>query len=177
MKTSALILLALLVMCDAATSVGKSSHASEQMVFSAEESEVKKPVALPQDVLAILKHDEMVRNALESENISVERIPLSWFSAGRVHLSNSRDGDLVVMGIGPLRGANITTFWVFLATAHGYKLVLGAPAHTLRVRNTRRREHRDIELISATAAVVSTVLCRFDGERYVGYKTKSEVIR
>jgi hypothetical protein len=177
MKTSTLALLALLVMCVPAPSAGKEPHPSEQVVFSAEESEVEKPVALPHDVLATLAQDEMVRNVLEDEGMLPEKIPPSWFSASEIHLSNSRDADIVVVANPPLAGGNVTTFWVFCATAHGYKLVLLAPAHTLRVKNTRRRGHRDIELTSATAVEVSTVLCRFDGEKYAGYKTSSERIR
>jgi hypothetical protein len=177
MKTSTLALLALLLMCNAAPSAGKSSRSSEQVVFSAEESEVKKPVALRQDVLAILKKDEMVRNVLEYENMPPEKLPPSWFSASEIHLGRSRDADMVVVANPPLAGGNVTTFWVFCATPHGYELVLKAPAHTLRVKNTSRRGHRDIELISATAVEVSTVLLRFDGEKYAGFKTRSGPIR
>jgi hypothetical protein len=177
MKTSTLALLALLMMCVAASSADKSSRSSEQVVFSAEESEVKKPVALRQDVLAILRKDEMVRNVLENEDLPPEKMPPSWFSASEIHLGRSRDADIVVVANQPLAGGNVTTFWVFCSTAHGYKLVLNAPAHTLRVKNTRRRGYRDIELVSATAVEVSTVLCRFDGEKYAGYKTSSELIR
>jgi hypothetical protein len=177
MKTSTLVLFALLVMCVPAPSAGKEPHPSEQLVFSAEESEVKKPVALPHDVLAILQQDEMVRNALEDEGLPPKKLPPSWFSGSEIHLSNSRNADIVVVANPPLAGGNMTTFWVFCATAQGYKLVLRAPAHTLRIENMRRRGHRDIDLISATAVEVSTVLCRFDGEKYAGYKTSSERIR
>jgi hypothetical protein len=155
----------------------KSSHPSEQRHFSAEVPGVDNPVAIPQDVLAVLKADEMVRNALESENIPAEKVPLSWFSAAIVHLSNSREADFVVMAKGTLAGGNVVTFWVFCATARGHVLVLTAPAHGLSVKNTRWRGHRDIELTSASAVQFSKVLCRFDGEKYAKYKTKSEPIR
>jgi hypothetical protein len=138
---------------------------------------VKKPVALPQDVLAILRKDEMVRNVLENEDLPPEKMPPSWFSASEIHLGRSRDADIVVVANQPLAGGNVTTFWVFCATPHGYELVLTAPAHTLRVKNTRRRGHRDIELLSATAVEVSAALLRFDGEKYAGFKTRSVPIR
>ncbi|HKF20966.1 MAG TPA: hypothetical protein VKE93_05325 [Candidatus Angelobacter sp.] len=170
-------LLTFLVMGCAATAQVKGSHPSEQTHFSAEVEGVDKPVTLPQDVVAILGKDEMVRNALENENVPAEKMPLSWFSASAIHLSNSGKVDLVVAGNPPLAGANVTTFWVFRATPHGYELVLNAPAHDLAVMNTRSRGYRDIELISMTAVQMSSVLCRFDGARYTKYKARSEPIR
>jgi hypothetical protein len=41
----------------------------EQRTFSAEESQVQKPVVLPQDVLATLGQDELVRMELENHGI------------------------------------------------------------------------------------------------------------
>jgi hypothetical protein len=79
-KWSVFSVLAFLVMSSALTAQSKRSHSSEQLAFSAEEDTVKRPVAIPQDVLAILARDEMVRNELENEELPVEKIPLSWFS-------------------------------------------------------------------------------------------------
>jgi len=177
-QRSVAALLAFFAMCCALPAEGKGrAHTNEQLVFSAEDDSVKHPVAMPKEVLAILQKDEMVGNALENEQTSAEKIPPDWFSASAIHLSNSRQTDLVVMARGPLAGANVVTFWVFCATAHGYELVLTAPAHDLIVRNTRWFGHRDIELLSASAVQFSSVLCRFDGKRYTSYKTKSERMR
>jgi hypothetical protein len=148
-----------------------------QLHFSAEDEGVNHPVAIPPDVLAILKKDEMVGSAMDHEQISAEKVPLNWFSASDIHLGNSRKADLVVMAVGPLRGGNVTTFWVFRSTAHGYALVLTAPAHDLIVKSTRWNGFRDIELTSMSAVQINSVLCRFDGKKYTGYKTKSEQIR
>jgi len=168
------VLLAFLVTRNQATACGKAAQPSEQRHFSAEETGVKKPVPIPEAVLAILRKDEQVRAVLEDENIPSEKIPLSWFSASAVHLSRPEQMDLVVMGVGPLRGANVITFWVFSAVARGYELVLMAPAHDLIVKDARWKGHRDIELVSLTAAEISTVLVRFDGESYKEYKARSE---
>jgi hypothetical protein len=151
-------------------------HSFNQVDFTAEDSGVKQPVALPDDVLEILKKDATVQSVLENENLPPEKLPPSWFSASTIHLSTANRKDLVVVGQPPVSGANVTTFWVFRATPRGYELVLTAPAHSLTVRNSRWRGFRDIELVSATAVQVSTVLCRFDGKRYAEYKSKSEPI-
>lgn len=157
--------------------VPEGPYSSQQRHFSAEVAGVDLPVAIPQDVLAILRNDQMVRNGIEDENLPAEKMPPSWFSASAIHLSNSSKVDLVVVAQGPLAGANVTTFWVFRATSRGYELVLTAPAHDLAVMNTRWKGYRDIELISLTGVQISTVLCRFDGKRYKAHKTSSEPIR
>jgi hypothetical protein len=81
------------------------------------------------------------------------------------------------MGVGPLRGANVVTFWVFCATAHGYDLVLTAPAHDLIVKSARWKGHYNIALMSASARQVSTIVYRFDGKRYAEYKSELETIK
>jgi len=171
------VLLAFLVTCNPGTTLGKAAQPSEQRHFSAEEDGVKKPIPIPEAVLATLKQDEHICSVLEYENISAEKIPASWFSASAIHLNRPDQLDLVVMGIGPLRGANVITFWVFATTARGYELVLMAPAHDLIVKNTRWKGYREIELVSMTALEISTVLVRFDGERYKEYRARSEHIR
>jgi len=171
------VILLCLVMCGASIAQSKHLHFTEQLAFSAEDDAVKKPVAIPQDVLAILVKDKMVSRELENENLPAEKIPLSWFSASAIHLSNSNKTDFVVMARGPLAGGNVVTFWVFRGTPHGHELVLTAPMHDLIVKNTRWNGYRDVEFASMSAAKISTVLCRFDGKQYKEYKSKLENIQ
>ena len=170
------VLLILLLACGA-TAQNKHPHFSEQLTFSAEDDTVKKPVAIPQDVLAILVKDKMVSRELENESLPAEKIPLAWFSASAIHLSNSRRTDFVVMVRGPLAGGNVVTFWVFRGTPHGHELVLTAPMHNLTVKDTRWNGYRDIELASMSAVKVAKVLCRFDGKQYKEYESKLEDIQ
>jgi hypothetical protein len=146
----------------------------EQRQFSAEDEGVKKPVAIPDDVLAILGKDEFVRDALEDEMPPTGKPPRSWFSASAVHLSSPDKIDFVVVGEGKLLGANVTTFWIFRATPHGHELVLTAPAHDLIVMNTRWRGYREIEMSAETAVKFSSVLFRWNGRKYVAFREKSE---
>jgi hypothetical protein len=169
--------LIVLTLCCTGSAESKGSHLSEQMEFSAEDNGVKRPAPIPELVLLILRKDEGVRIALENENIPAEKMPQSWFSASKIHLNGSEQVDLVVMGEGPLRGSNVITFWVFCGTSHGYELVLTAAAHNLLVTNKRWKAHREIELVSATSARISSVGFRFNGKRYAEYETRSEPIR
>jgi len=176
-KRSVFFLFASLAICGALSAQDKHSHSAEQSVFSAEDDAVKKPAAIPEDVLAILAKDGMVSRTREDENLPAEKIPRSWFSASAIHLSKSGKTDFVVMAKGPLAGGNVVTFWIFRGTAHGHELVLTAPMHDLVVRHSRRNGYRDVELTSMSAVKISSVLCRFDGKRYARYKSKIEDIR
>ena len=138
---------------------------------------MEKPVPIPQGVWDILTTDELVCGKREGEHISPKDVPLSWFSASAIHLSNSEKVDFVVMGEGPLRGANIIPFWVFRATADGYKLVLEASVHDLIVKNNRSHGYRDIEMSGETALRYTSVLFRFDGEQYKRLRVRSEEMK
>jgi hypothetical protein len=172
-----IVLLVPLTLCGSAISQFKHLQLPEQTHFSAENESVQKPVPLPEDVLVILKQDEMVRNALEDENVPADKLPSTWFSASVVHLSSPEKEDLIVVGEPPLSGANIVTFWIFCASPHGYELVLTAAAHDLIVRKKRWNGHLEIEMLAATAVEVSSVLFRWDGKRYAEYREKSEDIK
>lgn len=168
--------LVVFLVCGQEAAMGKGSSKSEQTHFSAEDSGVTKPVAIPEDVLAILREDDTVRLALKDGSTPAEKLPLSWFSASVIHLSGSDKSDLLVKGEAPILGANVTTFWIFGATDHGHELVLTAPAHDLVLQSARWKGHREIQMMSATASNVSTVLYRFDGKRYAAFQEKSEQI-
>ncbi len=176
-KRSSLILLIIVVTCSQLTAATQRSHSSEQSHFSAEDDRVKKPALIPNDVLAILQNNEVVRNIMESENIPAGKLPSSWFSASAIHLSASAKTDLVVVGNPPVSGANTATFWVFVATAHGYELALTGPAHDLIVNNSRSKGYRNIEMSAESAVQFYSALYRFDGKRYSVFRRKSVPIR
>jgi len=160
-----------------ATAEKHRSHPPEQLRFSAEDAGVKKPIPIPKDVLEILSRDELVRNVLQNQNIPVEKLPSSWFSASEIHLSGPSEKDLIVEASGPLAGGNVVTFWVFFMTPQGPRLVMMAHEHDLIVKSAYRKGHREIELDSMTAGQISTVLCRFSGKQYVAYQEKTEPIK
>ena len=133
-------------------------------------------MAIPKDVMAILTKDNLVRTALKNHNMPAEKLPAVWFSAAEIRLGNSNEKDLVVMAEGELRGMNVITFWIFLTTRKGHELVLAAPAHDLKVKNVQWQGYREVGLVSMTASQVSTSLCRFDGRKYVQYKSTTKEI-
>jgi hypothetical protein len=158
MKITPVVALMVLILPCRGQTAAKSSR-SEQTHFSAEDERVQHPIKIPQSVLAVIDEDE------------------NMLSASEIHLAGSTEKDIVVMAVGLLRGANITTFWVLRPTDRGFEMLLDAPVHDLIVKNSRSSGYRDIELLSATAVTVSTVLVKFDGKKYQTYKSKSKPIR
>jgi hypothetical protein len=166
----------LLLICAVGMSASdRHSMALPQAQFSAEDAAVKNPVRTPQEVLDILAADERVRDTLEAEKLGTGELPRSWFSTSFIELtSGANPRHLLVMAVGPLRGANVTHFWIFQATIRGYRLVLKAPAHDLILKSTTSHGLRDIELSSMSARKVSRVLCRFNGKVYAPIGSESD---
>lgn len=148
-----------------------------QFHFTVEDESVRSPVAIPADVLDILRNDDNVKNVLESANVAKQSLPMKWFSASSVQLGPSAENDLVVVGMPPVAGGNVAPFWIFRGTRRGHELVLVAFAHDLIVRKSRSKGYRDIELASMSASQLSTVIFRFDGSKYQKHQSKIETIR
>jgi hypothetical protein len=146
----------------------------EQTHFSAEDEAVQQPVKIPDDAWKVLQNDEQLRNLLEGEGLSPERLPRSWFSASVLHLHNAHTRDLVVEGESALRGANVNTFWVFVQTANGLKLALMIAAHDLMIRPLRYGGYKTIEAASMNCCTVFTTRLGFDGKSYIEFSRASK---
>lgn len=139
---------------------------SEQLHFSAEDENVKRPIVLPEEALALIAKDSEVMELLKDQSSAAIQLS-SWLSASEIHLDGPREKDIIVVAKGPLSGANVTTFWIIRPSGRGFDLMLGAvPAHDLVIKNTRSKGYRDIEAWTATAVRESTISFRFDGNRY-----------
>jgi hypothetical protein len=155
----------------------KTKSNQEQTHFSAEDAGVSFPVPIPDEALAILRRDDRVENELAYAAIAPEKLPRSWFSASEIALGSPGEKDLIVVAEGPLLGANVDTFWVFVNSGKGYLLVLTIPAHDLIVKRSRTNGYRNLEAMAATAITVTTASFRFDGHQYREYSEKTEDIK
>ena len=155
----------------------RTPAAGEQLVFRAEDQGVQVPVGLPEDLKPVLARDEYVQSLLEEKKLSVQQLPVTWFSVASVHLGGHKDYDLVVVGQGPVRGANVTTFWVFCPAEGGWQQALKVSTHTLLLKDAHTRGLREIDAESASAAEVFRVSYRYDGLQYKSYKEVSEPIK
>ncbi|MEI9974287.1 MAG: hypothetical protein WDO73_20900 [Ignavibacteriota bacterium] len=124
-----------------------------------------------------MRTDPFVRENLEAGGMAADQLPRSWFGASVVHLAGSRESDVVLIGKGPLEGANVTQYWVLRPTSHGWEVLLQATALGLSVKNRRLNGYRDIETAATTSAQVTTVSFRFDGHRYQPYTQSTKSIQ
>ena len=142
----------------------------EQAHFSAEDVGVRHPVAIPEDAWAILQADERVKRILDSEGLTLEQLPRTWFSAAVVHLHDPGQDDLIVWAEGELAGGNISPFWLFVRTPTALKLALQASTHDLAILRNRWKGYRVIETEGATCCENSRVWLRFEGGVYRDYR-------
>jgi hypothetical protein len=75
-----------------------------------------------------------------------------------------------------LAGAHSVPAWIFRKVGAEYLLVLHTQGHDVTVLKLRSNGFREIEASDEIAATVATIRYRFDGEKYIEYKTKSEKI-
>jgi hypothetical protein len=157
-------LVAACVSCASAQTHTKQTE-REQTHFSAEDEDVHHPVAIPDKVWEILKRDKFREVYLDGGSSPAEP-QRSWFSAALVHLQDASKTDYVVEAKGPLRGANVDTFWVFLDTPNGMKLVLTAAVHDLSILSRRWNGVRTIELDGATCCQITMTWLRYENGKF-----------
>jgi hypothetical protein len=148
----------------------------EQLHFSAEDQNVKRPIILTEAALALIAKDPDVTNVLKDYGSAGAKLLTTWLSASALHLDGRGERDIVVVAKGPLSGANITTFWVLRPSSSSFELLLTVPAHDLIVKMSRSKGYRDLETLAATAVRVSSVSFRFDGSKYKPSKQKLRTI-
>jgi hypothetical protein len=171
-------IVAALLALGAQSALGQSApRQREQSHFSAEDEDVHDPVAIPAAVIAMLAKDELVRNVLDDQKIAPGDLPASWFSAAEVRLGSKGEKDLIVASKGPLLGANIDPFWIFIHDIRGYRLALSTSTHDLIVKGRRTHGYRDLELDAMTASTITTAQFRFNGNEYKESAEKTEDIK
>ena len=177
LHTTSVFVMAIVAALPASAQARKSSHQPiVQTHFSAEDEGVKSPITIPREVMGILGEDQMVKVQMENEEPKPAELPQSWFSASKAQLGPKADG-LIVQATGPLVGANVVVFWVFIQSQDGWKLALMIPAHDLIVTQARFNGYRNLEANAMTCCTITTARFRFNGREYQGYFSKTEDIK
>lgn len=166
----------------------QNTKSREQSHFNIEQGDVgsvTRPVSLPKGALDVLRRDQRIMHCARNQNISADQIPARWFIASEIHLDGPAETDFVVLprfdlDLKPsnvcLMGANIGPFWVLAETPKGYKLVLATSALGLVVLDSRTKGYRDIKNVSESN-VVTTVVFKFDGQKYRVYRSSEKPIQ
>jgi hypothetical protein len=145
---------------------------AEQTSFT-EDGPLQSPVAISTDVLKALLETEAARQGLGLASKEQRDHPEQLFRAAQVHLSDSGDADLVVIGVCPMCGADNGWFWVVRSAAKSPKVVLIAGGKTLEVLNSSSKGYHDIQSVWSSPAETDTTIYRFNGLRYELRKHKT----
>lgn len=159
----------------AATPTPAQARVDEQIVFEAE-GLIRRPVAIPDNVLQILRQDERNQRSLKEGQTPAD-MRASWFVGSTIHLNDDDLPDLVVMAANSrLFGANLVPFWIFRNTPQGHQLVLAVMSLGLKVLKSKTNGHRDITTTEVTAVEIFDTRYAFNGNEYqVVSKSKERI--
>jgi hypothetical protein len=155
-----------LVLLMAAPNAQPKTHATK-VSFWAEDEGPGNVKTIPAPVLKILSVDEDVRLIASNESISTDALPRSWFVVYEANLGDGASRSLVIIGIGPLSGANSGPFWVFHRHENDWELVFTDSGLDLRIGQRKTHRLRELELSEITAVAWTTRYFVFDGKKYV----------
>lgn len=146
--------------------------AEHEQMFFGEEAPLQHPVPVKPAVLKVLLQTTAAKQGLEFAKVKNED-PATMFRAAEVHLRNSEQTDLVVLGQDWMTGADNDWFWLVSSADKNPKVVLFVGGNSVELGHGLTNGYRNITSHFYTASgEVNQSLYRFDGTRYV--RTKNE---
>lgn len=152
---------AAIILCAAAF----AAHAQKaQTVFSLEE-DMQKEVAVPADVIAVLKSDARVDGCFKQKGEGASEA--EWFAASEIDLNGDRRMDLIIKPKDAcLLGANQGPFWVFQKMPDGYQQILSASGLGLKVLPKKINSFNQIEVSKVAAQKTAGKVYSFKAGKY-----------
>jgi hypothetical protein len=141
---------------------------NQRMLFNLEVA-IEAPVAIPEDVLKILRLSREVKTSrCVAEESNFGDFSGAWFEAAKVHLYSSDDSSLLVKAKnGCLMGANIGPFWIFQKSSKGHELLLTVNALAVEVLGTSTMGYRDIRATAVAGGEARSVFYKYNGKVYL----------
>jgi hypothetical protein len=140
--------------------------APEQKLFSASDNPVQHPVTLSPEVLRVILASEPAKETFAVLDDSEKANPSQLFQAGEVHLSTPDEVDLVVIGLGHMKGADATWFWVVRSARKEPQLVLFGGGDSLEVLDAKTKNYKDVRIAWSSSFETETTTYQFDGSIY-----------
>jgi hypothetical protein len=138
--------------------------ATEQKLFS--NSPFQHPVTLPPEVLKVLLATYPAKETFAIVDDSEKSNPSQLFQAAEVHLGGPDQVDLVVMGMGRMRGAENSWFWVVRSARKDPEIILFGGGDYLEVLDGKTHGYRDIRIVWMSSLETETTTYHFDGHQY-----------
>lgn len=136
----------------------------EQRLFSG--GPVQHPVNLSPEVLRVLLARHPAKETFEIMNDSEKHDPSKLFQAAEVHLSSSDEVDLVVIGLGRMRGTENLWFWVVRSARKNPEVILFSGGDSLEVTDKKTHGYKDIGVVWMSSVETETTVYQFDGMFY-----------
>ena len=140
----------------------KHAPSSRGLAFSAEDDHVSAPAALPPPVFDLLVQ-------VESRHWNGDTIRPEWFSAEKVSVSGRSAELLLVQAEGPLRGANVSEFWLVQQDTqhHTASLLWTSPEHDVTLKLTPASPYPSIQTERLSAGRLWTARYAYEHGTYV----------
>lgn len=150
------------------------SRVQAQRIFGAED-EVANPVAVPDEVLQLLKSSELLRTRLG--NTPIGQVNPDWFVASEFDLDEDGIRDFVILPKHPrLGGANVIPFWVVCGAPGRYRLALSIVGLGFEILSTKTKGFHDIRISSASGTTLTETTLKFNGKKYAPYRAVNKPI-
>lgn len=153
-----------LILAGMALVVHGQTPPSEQRVFSG--SPVQHPVSLSPEVLRVLLASHPAKETFEVLNDSEKHDPSKLFQAAEVHLSSPDEVDLIVIGLGRMRGTENLWFWVVRSARKYPEVILFGGGDSLEVTDQKTHGYKDIGIVWMSSLETETTVYQFDGMSY-----------
>lgn len=125
------------------------------------------PVPLPSEVLNAVMRSKEGKLALgEARERHSKLEPATLLKGAPLQLSNSGDPFFILMGSGPLTGADNTWFWIVRQSGHRTSVLLSLHANCVSIGPKKRQGYADVGTSWSSAAVSRTEIFRFNGKHY-----------
>ncbi len=146
---------------------GQEAHpAAEQKLFSASDHTIQHPATLSPDVLRVLLASQTAKETFAILEDSEKANPSQLFQGSEVHLSTPDQVDLVVIGLGKMKGADATWFWVVSSARKNPQVVLFGGGDSIEVLDTKTKNYKDIRIVWSSSFETETTTYQFDGSIY-----------
>ena len=142
----------------------RAQSKNPQTVFNLEEK-VRKEVAVPDAVIAVLKSDEIVDVCFREKGAGAKEA--EWFTASEIDLNGDKRKDLIVKAKDAcLYGANQGPFWIFQNAADGYQKIFSASGLQLAVLPKKSNSFNQIKISKVVAMKPSSETYSFRVGKY-----------